>query len=255
MKPIYEPKGRAREYSPLALNVYAGCDHNCKYCYIKTMRMIHWKTTAVPRNNLLPEIIKQIPKVDKRKQILLCFMGDLYCEANLKYKMSSKVLKILSENEMKVAILSKGGYRILEDLEIFKTFKNIKIGASLTFIDEVKSHKYEPGAASPGDRFQTLKILKGNNIKTWASLEPVINPKESLLIIEKTHEYIDAYKVGTLNHFGNKINWKSFGLSVIKLLQKYNKEFYIKKNLQRYLPPNVTEKKHFDMDYLAGLEK
>ena len=29
---IYEPRGRAREYSPLALNVYNKCDHFCRYC-------------------------------------------------------------------------------------------------------------------------------------------------------------------------------------------------------------------------------
>ena len=30
---IYEPSGRAREYAPLALNLYNGCPHGCTYCY------------------------------------------------------------------------------------------------------------------------------------------------------------------------------------------------------------------------------
>jgi len=30
---IYEPKGAAREYAELALNVYRGCVHRCIYCY------------------------------------------------------------------------------------------------------------------------------------------------------------------------------------------------------------------------------
>lgn len=30
---IYEPQGRAREYNPLALNLYRGCSHGCLYCY------------------------------------------------------------------------------------------------------------------------------------------------------------------------------------------------------------------------------
>jgi hypothetical protein len=33
MKIIYEPRGAAREYSPLAANLYRGCIHGCKYCY------------------------------------------------------------------------------------------------------------------------------------------------------------------------------------------------------------------------------
>ena len=37
MRTIYEPQGRAREYSPLALNHYQGCDHACTYCYARSI--------------------------------------------------------------------------------------------------------------------------------------------------------------------------------------------------------------------------
>ena len=30
---IYEPSGAAAEYAHLALNLYAGCDNGCQYCY------------------------------------------------------------------------------------------------------------------------------------------------------------------------------------------------------------------------------
>lgn len=33
MKIIYEPKGAAKEYSELAVNLYLGCNHGCKYCF------------------------------------------------------------------------------------------------------------------------------------------------------------------------------------------------------------------------------
>jgi len=31
---IYEPRGRAGEYAPLAVNLYKGCGHGCVY-YLK----------------------------------------------------------------------------------------------------------------------------------------------------------------------------------------------------------------------------
>ena len=31
MKPIYEPKGKAKEYGDYALNIYTGCPHSCYY--------------------------------------------------------------------------------------------------------------------------------------------------------------------------------------------------------------------------------
>lgn len=33
MKPIYEPKGKAKEYGDYAINIYTGCPHRCYYCF------------------------------------------------------------------------------------------------------------------------------------------------------------------------------------------------------------------------------
>lgn len=33
MKPIYKPKGAAKEYGDYAINIYTGCPHNCFYCF------------------------------------------------------------------------------------------------------------------------------------------------------------------------------------------------------------------------------
>ena len=33
MKPIYIPKGKAKEYGDYAINIYTGCPHRCYYCF------------------------------------------------------------------------------------------------------------------------------------------------------------------------------------------------------------------------------
>ena len=33
IKPIYTPKGRAKEYGDHAINIYTGCPHRCTYCF------------------------------------------------------------------------------------------------------------------------------------------------------------------------------------------------------------------------------
>jgi DNA repair photolyase len=33
MKPLYVPKGKAKEYGDYAVNIYTGCPHRCYYCF------------------------------------------------------------------------------------------------------------------------------------------------------------------------------------------------------------------------------
>lgn len=36
-KPIYVPKGKAKEYGDYAINIYTGCPHRCFYCFAPTV--------------------------------------------------------------------------------------------------------------------------------------------------------------------------------------------------------------------------
>lgn len=45
-KAIYNPSGKAGEYSDWACNFYTGCSNNCDYCYCKKGVMSHvWSDT------------------------------------------------------------------------------------------------------------------------------------------------------------------------------------------------------------------
>ncbi|MFI3229771.1 MAG: hypothetical protein R3Y23_06415, partial [Bacillota bacterium] len=144
-----------------------------------------------------------------------------------------------------VAVLSKGGKKMLRDLDIFKTFGDlITVGVTLTFLDESKSKRWEPYASTPSERLETLKILHENGIKTFASFEPTIEPQESLALIRKTLEdnSVDHYKIGKLNNCGNADkwqNWEQYAADCIALLRPTNKQVYYKHCL-RILAPNIT---------------
>ena len=253
---IYEPRGRAREYSPLALNVYNQCDHRCTYCYVKIIQKkfrhgIPSSNKVYPRQDILTKVREDAKKYSLGKQVLLCFMGDPYCRADVEYKTTRDVLEILLENQVTVAILTKGGKRCLRDLDLFKQFDAIKVGATLTLTNDIDSRGWEPYAALPKDRVETLKKLKENGIKTWVSFEPVINVKQTLHLIDVTHEFVDQYKVGKLNHYNINIDWRDFGIKAIEKLNSYGKKFYMKKDLAAYIPQGKLTEEQMDMDYLA----
>jgi len=251
---IYTPRGKAREYSPYALNIYNGCDHNCKYCYVKILKLQRYKLNneIEPRKDIIEKLEKQLKRQEITEQVLLCFMGDPYCKVDIKYETTREVLNILLKYNIPTAILSKGGKRILRDIDLFKKFKKIKVGATLTLQDEKESLEYEPNAALPRERIEVLKKLHNEGIKTWVSFEPVIRPLTTYQLLELSYPFVDQYKVGKMNHYilGTDVNWGEFGDNIVKKLIKYKKDFYIKKDLYKYMNIKLNDK-YIDQDYLT----
>jgi DNA repair photolyase len=255
MNIIYEPKGKAREYSPYALNIYKGCDHDCKYCYVKNMYGYKPENNQnpYPREKIAEELVKQLQKTKINKQVLLSFSSDPYCKAEMRYNKTSQILEILNIYNIPTAILTKGGIRLLKDIELIKRFKTIKIGATLTFTKRKDSLYWEPGASLPEERIEMLKELHKEGIRTWVSFEPVINPKQTMDLLDKTVNFVDEYQVGKINYFNvleRSINWEKFGNYIANKLIEYKKEFYIKEGLYKYITIKL-DNKYIEKDYLT----
>lgn len=245
MSVIYTPAGRAREYSPKALNIYLGCSHGCRYCYAPhaiQKSSEQFFCHPQPRSGIVERLEKQLSKEEVSDQTLLSFVGDIYCEVGDDGRTTRKILDTLYSHEVPVAILTKGGTRCLRDLDIFKKFgRSIMIGATLTFLDPVSSHAWEPGAESPTERLYALSVLHDEGIKTFASFEPVISPEESLAVMKKSIEMdcVDLYKIGKLNGMKSiekNIDWSAFLSSALDMLREAGKEIYVKDDLAAAAP-------------------
>ncbi|MGI6269810.1 MAG: radical SAM protein [Candidatus Howiella sp.] len=245
MPVIYEPKGKAREYSPYACNLYIGCSHRCQYCYAPhalQRAAENYFGLPEPRKNILRYLEKDLQARRYSEQILLSFIGDVYCENADHSRTTRAALQLLNQYGAPVAVLSKGGERILRDLDVFQAFgSRIAVGATLTFFDEKKSREWESGAASPGERMAVLKALHEAGVRTFASLEPVIDPAESLRLIEQTlaEDSIDHYKIGKLNNYkglDRGVDWPGFLQEAVNLLRPAGKQVYIKESLREVSP-------------------
>lgn len=263
MAAIYEPSGAAREYSPLALNYITGCDHGCVYCYVPKMMKrfragyIHSDVYVKEETKLMKELTASFKKHrNSPKQVFLSFLTDPYSHFNNETKLTRRVLEMLLEYQIPVSILSKGGFNILKDLDVIKQFgENIQVGGSLTFVDKDLSKKWEQNSSEPKERFETLNILHNEGVRTWASMEPVIYPDQSLEIMEITKDYVDAYKIGKLNHFPKheqKFDWTKFLNDTVRIMRKNKKPFYIKNDLAEWANEETfLTKEERDMDFLA----
>lgn len=236
MNIIYEPKGPAAEYAHKALNHRIGCSHGCSYCFgPATLRMDKEKFHKPhDRKGVLAALQKEAPKfTGTDERVLLCFIGDPYDIINNESNLTRDVLRILRTNDVPFQILTKGGMRAVPDFDLYS--RADAFGTTLTFLEGLKSFEYEPHAATPGDRIRAIEIAHAQNIETFVSLEPVIDPQQSLKIIERTHKFVDHYRIGKLNHQPSKINWRRFAIAAIKLCRDLGKDYYIKNDLAKHL--------------------
>jgi len=239
LKIIYEPKGRAREYAPLALNIYTGCTHGCKYCYCAKM----WKSddfykSAKPRRDLMKKvesdsILLEKEFGDKNPEILLSFSGDVYQPLEEKLRLTRRVIKTFIQYGLRFTILTKGGPVAQADFDLLADYPNCSFGTTLCFIYQDYADKWEPFSPTIKERAQAIKKAYDLGIKTWVSLEPVIDPKQAIRLVEVLHPIVAHWKVGKINHFPEyeNLDWVSFREEIRRLFGRIGTSYYIKKSL------------------------
>ena len=168
MKPIYEPRGAAKEYGDYAINIYTGCPHRCFYCFAPNV--LHrdkevFHSCVEPRKNIVEETKKQLEREQiKGKLIHLCFTCDPYPNG-YDTTPTREIIKAIKESGNNVQILTKGdGSRDFDLLD-----ENDWYGITLDGSYHSNFH-YD---IEPIIRVLCLLQARIWGIKTWVSFEPV----------------------------------------------------------------------------------
>lgn len=239
MKVIYEPKGRAFEYSPLAVNLYTGCLYACKYCYAPGVchkKRSTFHTEVEPRKNILELLEADCRKMKgDPRDILLCFTCDPYqwntaSMAAPVVDVTREALLILEKYEMKVSILTKGGLRASRDFDILAR-NDWKFGSTILFWSNLKD-QWEPESPSVDNRMEAIQEASARGIYTWVSIEPVISPWEALMVILFLRDEVDHSKIGKINYhkyIEDRVDWVRFCRDAEALLE--GRDYYLKKDL------------------------
>jgi DNA repair photolyase len=251
---IYEPKGKAFEYGALALNLYTGCSHGCAYCYVPIATRVSQYDfrQPVPRPIAVKILDREIEKHAflsiPLPSVFLCFTCDPYQHLDQDLRITRAIIEKLNRSGLGVNILTKAGHRSVCDFDLLAEWPDRNsYGATLTFFKDTFSRIWEPGAALPAERLAALEEAHARRIPTWASLEPVIDPEQTLELIRLAAPYVDVFKVGKWNHdhpsrrppsttwSADKIDWTAFARDAVALLESLGKKYYIKEDLRFYL--------------------
>jgi len=202
------------------INPYIGCSFACRYCYASFMsRMVgkkieEWGSYVFPKINAVLLLKKELPKKLKDKgagkEIFFSSVTDPYQGIEVKYKLTRGCLKALLEFGFlgTVSILTKSDL-VLRDVDLFKKFKNISIGLTVTSTDDNISRYFEKHAPAVSKRFAALKTLNQNKVSTYAFIGPLlphfVAKKDE---VEKIFEKL--VEVGTKDIFIEHLNLSSY---------------------------------------------
>jgi len=256
---IYEPRGRALEYAPLAVSLYRGCPHGCVYCFAPASTKTEREKFLQPyaRKDALAKLAMDcadLKKAGDEREILLSFTTDPYQPLEEGTNLTRKAIIVLCRYGRPFTILTKGGLLSSRDFDWLGNYKDLaRYGTTLVFSNEKDRVLWEPLAAPTRERIAALELAHHYGIRTWVSLEPVIYPVQSLFMITATFPFVDEYRIGKFNHtkdnpalekfiesigyvYPTDQEWTEFVQQAYTLLKFYKKEFVFKKDLQPYLP-------------------
>lgn len=245
MRLIYQPKGQAREYCPLSLNLSWQCGHGCRYCYVQQMKRFD------PGRKLSPEILSDILPAQARKNlgptILLCFTCDPY-GPGLGPGLTRRTLDILAREGASATVLTKAGTKATVDFDVLVA-GGFWFGSTLCWSKDEDRQHWEPHAASVESRWSAIEKAHEQNIPTWISTEPSIDPQQGLEVIGRGVGLVDAFAVGTWNYSAaaKKLDYGRYLDQVLDLAAKNSLRLYIKDSLAAFGPvPAVYRRRIFE---------
>lgn len=240
-KAIYNPQGKAGEYSQWACNFYNGCSNDCEYCYCKRGVMSHvwsnkptlkkcFKNTDDALYIFSFELHKMLRHL-RDSSLFFTFTSDPFLpKVKHNYYAAAEYALI---NGVPVQFLTKRA-DFVHDLFFTRNEKykdHIAIGFTLTGHDEL-----EPGASSNHDRIEAMKFLHGKGFRTFASIEPIISVEGSKQMILETLGSCDLYKIGLRSgvskDYYNDFELGEFMIFLADLCNSKGVRMYIKESLR-----------------------
>lgn len=219
-KCLYTPGGAAREYAAVGCNFYRGCPFQCSYCYNR--KGLTAKVNGLSYALLEDSFTKSSHRPKKYQDMiptdyaLTVFKGEVekWLDHLLQHgiffsfstdplssdtaELTTKAAFYAAQKGINVKILTKNAgatSAIFRPLLNNKFNSHIAIGFTLTGRDDI-----EPYAPSNAQRIETLKLLHQWGLKTFVSIEPIVDFDSSWKMIEETAGIADQFLIGLMSN-------------------------------------------------------
>jgi DNA repair photolyase len=188
------------------LNPYVGCGHGCRYCYASFMKRFTghrepWGEFIDVKVNA-PSLLKQQLIRAKQGVVAISTVTDPYQPIEKRYRITRRCLEVLLDQEFPVNLLTRSPL-CLRDLDLFKRFKKIEVGLSVTTHDEAIKKLFEPCSPSIPSRIRALETLRKEKIRTYAFIGPLL-PLKPAPLVKMLEGLVDEVLIDRMN-YPNKV--------------------------------------------------
>lgn len=159
-----------------AINPYVGCSHGCIYCYAEFMRGVTgheeaWGEFLDAKEFDTASLVK-FAGLHGGERVFMSSVTDCYNPYEARFGLTRKVLETLAGSDVNLQILTKSSL-VTRDIDLLQTMPNVRVGVSLSVIDEKLCRTLEPRASSVAARIAAIKKLRAAGVKTYIFVAPI----------------------------------------------------------------------------------
>jgi DNA repair photolyase len=171
-KSVLNPGGIA-DYS---FNGYTGCTHACAYCYARYMLRFHphgepWGQFVDVKINAPDVLARQLRRLPPGT-VFSCSACDGWQPIEEHYQITRRCCDLLLGAGFRLNVLTKNRL-VLRDLDIFAG-RAVRLGVTITTVDEGTAALWEPGASTVADRVEVLRQAKAAGLETTVMFGPLL---------------------------------------------------------------------------------
>lgn len=188
------------------LNPYVGCGHGCRYCYASFMKRFTghqepWGEFVDVKINAPSRLRSQLKRA-KSGVVAVGTVTDPYQPLEKKYQITRGCLEALLEKQFPVNVLTRSPL-CLRDIDLFKSFKQVKVGLTVSTHDEAMRKLFEPFSPPIPSRIHALEALHQEGIRTYAFIGPIL-PLKPIPLVKMLEEEVDEVLIDRMN-YPNKV--------------------------------------------------
>lgn len=189
-----------KEWASSSVNIYSGCENNCRYCYAKKMAIRFERKTEETWKNMELNQKAYLKNYQKRSgRIMFPTSHDI--TKTVLHECYITLKKLLSAGN-DVLITTKPDLWCVHELtRLLEEFKeHIQFRFTITSLSNKRLKFWEPGAPNYEERLQSLQLAFRRGFKTSISIEPYLDRNLVPLVQALAPFSTESIWIGKMNY-------------------------------------------------------